>query len=398
MSGSGGLGLAEALERAASALGEHARAIRPANGDPAQLLEALGPDAGARVLSWLLANEPADGEELARVWAEDDAGVEALRRIDAEALPRVAQKILRKVLHRLRSRGVDLPVAAAPAVVAKLPPVEDTLSAAFVSPVDPHATRAIYLVEPHPAGGARLFEIMIDASRGVMGFEVYQAGRSRVRRFLRDIARNERFPAVEAPRESVHALVTRAAAAQPADRPLPRGLVEWRGRIASAPESASTPGELAARALGAESTPERLRRAVELVRERAVGPWPPSAEVLQDLASRLAEAAKGQIIVAGAARRQQLARILDEGAQSAFAGAQAARTANCFRETAYVQWKSGREEDARASLAAALAFEAGPEESGSIARALLEVALAPLLERLENEMAGEEDSSRLVKT
>ena len=398
MSGSGGLGLAEALERAASALREHARAIRPANGDPAQLLEALGPEAGAQVLAWLLANEPPDGEELAEAWVEDEeGGIAALHRIDAESLPKPARKALRKVLHRLRSRGVELPTAAPAAVVAKLPPIEDTLSAALVSPVDPRGTRAVYLVEPHPSGGARMFELMLDAERGVLGLEVYQAGRSQVRRFLRDIARNERFPAVEAPRESVQALVARAASAQPADRPLPRGFAEWRGHVAGAPEPARTPGELAAEALGAESTPERVRRAVELVRSREVGPWPPPGEVLQDLANRLAENAQGKIIVAGPVRRQQVARILDEAVESVYAGPQAGRMASCFREAAYVLWKTGREEDARAALAAAQAFEAGPEAWAPLARATLEVALAPVLERLDREMAGDEENSRLVK-
>lgn len=399
MRGSAGIGLAEALERAASALRARAGAIRPANGDPAQLLEALGPAAGAEVLAWLLANEPADGEELAQAWADDEpSGVEALQRIDLERLPKPGQKALRKVLHRLRSRGVALPTAAPAALVAKLPPIEDTLEAAFVSPIDPGGTRAAYLVERHPSGGARMFELMLDATRGVVGFEVYQTGRSQVRRFLRDIVRNERFPAVEAPREAVQALVARAASVQPADRPAPRGFAEWRGHVAAPPEPARTPGDLAEEALGRDAAPGRVRRAIELVRGRQLGPWPPRAEFLQELANRLAESAKGQIIVAGGARRQQLAREIDEAARTACAGTEGARLAGCFRESAYVLWKTGREEDARAALAAAAAIEAGPDSGAEVARAILEVALGPLLERLEREMAGDEENSRPVKS
>jgi hypothetical protein len=323
--------------------------------------------------------------------------VAALRRIDVEALPKPARKLLRKLLHRLRSRGVEVPTAAPPPLVAKLPPIEDTLAAAFVSPIDPRGTRAAYLVESHPSGGARMFELMLDAERGVVGLEVYQAGRSQVRRFLRDIARNERFPAVAAPREAVQALVARAAAAQPTDRPLPRGFGEWRSHVAGPPETAKTPGELAAEALGTQAMPERLRRAVELVRSRELGPWPPPGDVLQALASRLAEGAQGQIIVAGAVRRQQVARILDEAVASVYPGPQAARTASCFREAAYLLWKTGREEDARAALAAAQAFETGPEAWAELARAILEISLAPVLERLDRELAGDEENSRLVK-
>jgi hypothetical protein len=97
-------------------------------------------------------------------------------------------------------------------------------------------------------------------------------------------------------------------------------------------------------------------------------------------------------------RRQQVARTLDEAVASLYAGPLAGRTAGCFRETAYLFWKAGREEDARAALAAAQALDAGPEASAGIARAILEVTLAPVLERLETEIAGEEEGSRLVKT
>jgi hypothetical protein len=394
----GGLGLAEALERAASALREHAREIRPANGDPARLLEALGPEAGARVLAWLLENEPADGEELAAAWAEDEpAGVAALRRIEAQALAKPARKALRRVLHRLRSRGVEIPADSPAALVAKLPPLEDTLAAAIVSPIDPRGTRAAYLVEPHPAGGARMFELVLDAERGVVGLEVYQAGRSQVRRFLRGITRSADLPAVPVPRDSLRALVERAAAAQPADRPLPRGFAEWRSHIAAPAEGARTPGELAAEALGAEPSAELLRRAVELVRSREIGPWPPQGEVLQSLAERLLGSAKGPLVVAAPVRWSQVARTLDQAVESIYAGPHAARAARCFEETAYVLWKSGREEEAKAALAAARAFEAGPGTSAPVARAMLEVTLAPVLERLEQEIAGEDERSRMVK-
>jgi hypothetical protein len=398
VTGVAGLGLAEALERAASALREHARAIRPANGDPARLLEALGPEAGASVLGWLLANETADGEELAQAWAEDEgAGAEALRRLEGASLPKPARKALRRVLHGMRSRGLDVPVAAPAPVVAKLPPIEDTLTGAFVSPIDGGGTRAVYLVEPHPAGGARLFELLLDAERGIVRFEVYSTGRSQVRRFLRDIARNERFPAAPAPLEAVRALVERAAARHPADRPPPRGYAEWRAHVAAPPEGARTPGELAAEALGGEASPERVRRAAELVRTGALGPWPPAPEELQALAEKVLEGAKGQVIVAPEVRREQAARAIDEAVERIYAGPHAARVAECFREAAYVSWKAAQEDDARIALAAARALEAGPAESGPLARAILETALRPVLDELDRTLAGDDERSRLVK-
>ncbi|HEY8153469.1 MAG TPA: hypothetical protein VII72_05005, partial [Myxococcota bacterium] len=245
------VGLPEALERAATALPGDADGIRPANGDPAALLRALDAEAAARVLGWLLANEPEAGAELADTWAEDpDAASGPLPRLQAGALPKVGRKALSRARHRLRSRGIEIPEAQPAAVVAKLPPIEEELRAAFVSAVDPRGTRLAYLVESNPAGGVRLFELVLDEERGVLEFEAYATGRSKARQFLRDLRARERFPAVEAPADAVRALVQRIAEGQPASRPHPRGFIEFRAQVAEPAAGARTPGELAREALG----------------------------------------------------------------------------------------------------------------------------------------------------
>ena len=119
---SGGVGLPEALERAASALPRHADAIRPANGDPVQLQALLGEEAAVRVLAWLLAHETLAGAELADAWAEDpDQGAATVLRIDDARLPKPARKALRRVHHRLRSRGLSVPETKPAERVSTLP-------------------------------------------------------------------------------------------------------------------------------------------------------------------------------------------------------------------------------------------------------------------------------------
>ena len=117
------VGLPEALERAASALDADADAIRPANGDPSQLLRGLDAEAATRVLAWLLEHVPAAGAELAAAWAEEpDAGAAPILAIPEEGLPKPARKTLRRARHQLRSRGVAVEVAPRVQVVASLPP------------------------------------------------------------------------------------------------------------------------------------------------------------------------------------------------------------------------------------------------------------------------------------
>ncbi|MGH0034697.1 MAG: hypothetical protein ACQGVK_06680 [Myxococcota bacterium] len=392
------MSLPEALERAASALPGDADAIRPANGDPHQLLALLDGAAATRVLAWLLGEEAEAAEELAGVWAGEETGREALGSLVEADLPKSGRKALRRVRHRLRSRGEALPESApAEPLVAKLPGVSDHLELAFVSGLDPRGSRLVYLVESNPGGGARLFELLLDEERGVADFDVYQAGRSKLRQFLKSLTHRSRMSVCEAEPRAVRALVARAVAAQPADRPFPGHFAEWRVRIVGDAEGEATPGDQVAAALEVEVSPAQLQRAADSVRSGAVGPWPPSRSELALLAERVKEGAQSGLVLSGAQRRGRLNDLVAAQAESVYAGDFGEHTAVRWRETAYVAWKTGREEDARAALAAAKAFAGSPPGENIVALALLEVALAPVIEemmRAEAEASGADESER----
>jgi hypothetical protein len=373
-------GLPEALELAAQALRRDADAIRPANGDPYRLYELAGAAGSKRVLGWLLANEPHAGEELAEAWADDPEGPgQALLALDAEALPKPARKILRRVMHGLRTRGVAVPEAAPAERTATLPKVEDGLDEARVTPFDPRGTRMVSLVASHPGGGVRLFQIAIDDARGVLDFEVLSAARRDVRRWLRESSRGEALFNVPVPPDSARALVARAAAHQPASRSFPRGFAEWRSRCAEAP-GAKTPGELAREALApADDASGAVARVAARVREGALGPWPPEPRRLQELALKVGDARGGLVVVSDAARRDQIQRVVDEACEEWAAGEGGAAASWRFEELAYIAWKAGREDDARELLAAAAALREPGAARLPLARAFLETWLAPLL-------------------
>ncbi|MCZ6785271.1 MAG: hypothetical protein O7G30_18375 [Proteobacteria bacterium] len=399
------MSLADALERAASELAGDADAIRPANGDPIQLLGSLDHGAAVRVLTWLLANEPEAGDELAVRWAEQEDGAAPLAAVDESALPKAGRKALRRARHRLRSRGVAVDEAPAEPVVARLPDVGDALELGFVSLLDSRGGQLVYLVESKAGGGARLFEVVLDEVRGVVDLEIYSAGRSVIRRFLRDVTSRARFPAQEADPSSVRALIARVDAAMPADCARPRAFGEWRSRLLAGVKEASvlTPGEQARDALGDETNPPALKRAAELVEQGEFGPWPPDRGRLETLAEKLREQAESRLIVSGARRTEQLNSLVQDAAVELFSGDFAGQTARRFLESAYGLWKSGREDDARACLAASSAFSGDAPADQPAARALIESALGPLLATLRatsgDQQSGKQDgeSSLLVE-
>lgn len=374
------MSLAQSLERAAAAVPSLADVIRPANGDPDRLLAALGPEGGARILAWLLDHASDDGGELALSWSETETGAALVLGLDEAALGKPGRKALRRVRHALRARGVAVPKAAPKPVVAALPKLDDELGGAFLSPLDGAGARVAVLVETQPGGGARIFELILDEGRGVLEASVYDTRRSDARRFEKRLQERERFASHPVALASFQALVRRCAASHPVDRALPRAFVEWRSKLAGAPAGAATPGELARAALGDDVTPERVARAAELARGREIGPWPPTdAAALRDAAERIAEAAKSKLVVSDAQRREQIDGVLRDASTASYGGASAPRTAAQLEESAWALWQQGRDDDARACLASARALREAPEAEHAVTKALLEVALAPVL-------------------
>ncbi len=387
------IGLPEALERAASALPEVADAIRPANGDPLQLARELSAGGATAVLAWLLEHEPAAGAELALAWADDPETARPVLDLDPAALPKPARKALRRALHHLRSRGVAVPESTPAATVAKLAPLEDAVDEARITALDPHGVRIAYLASARPGGGVRLFEVVFDDVHGVHEFEVFETGRSRARTFLREAARREPWPAVEAPSASVRALVARAATHQDPDRSPPRTFTEWRSRICEVPRDTATPGELCRRAHEPASEAD-LGPVADWVREGRVGPWPPPIDRLGGCVDRLDEIAKGTLIVSGAARSEQVDRALEEALEEVYDEAQRSRLADAFEENAYVWQQLGRAEDAVLAIAAASCLRDRDSRAQPVIREMLERLLAPALTRAregtpEGEGAGE---------
>ena len=101
-------------------------------------------------------------------------------------------------------------------------------------------------------------------------------------------------------------------------------------------------------------------------------------------------------LTVGAAIWEQAEHVLENGLEEIFAEPFRSHTAARFEETAYVFWKRDREDDARACLAAAAAFRAGDARQNPVAKAMVERVLAPVLQKLEEEIQEDEQKSRIV--
>ncbi len=378
------MSLAERLEEAATALPDEADAIRPANGDPMALLQTLAPESAPRVLRWLLEHGPAEAEELLDDWLHEPAGLAAIEALDVAGLAKPGRKVLRRTLHRAKSSGLDVtdPVAkGAEPKVGRLPDVDERIDEAYVARFDPRGARLVYLVESTPSGGARVFEALIDLGRGLVDFQVYKAGRSAVRSFVRDVTGRARYGARAAEPEQVRALIARHVAVHPADRPFPRNFDDWRGKLLADAENQPTPGEAARKTLASAS--EAAADVDALLAEvdaGDLGPWPTTDRALLE-----STAAEVRAAVDGV-EDDALAAKLDEAVTAAVAGLfdedEVERCAERLDEMAHVYTQEETPALAAAAIRVADELRAAPSEPHAFTERSTRRLLAPLIEEL----------------
>ena len=386
------MSLPECLERAASELSPLADRIRPANGDPRRLLDLLPPADAARVLRWVLTQDEAAAEELLEAWSEFPEAASIVAAVPEGEIPKAGRKLLRRALHRLRAQGIAVAVveASAPTPARRITSTTDRWQAARLSAPDFRGTRMGYLVDDHPAGGARLFEIRFDPARGILDFKLYNAGRSKVRGFLKSLMAGTSQHLFEVEHASLCALVRRASLVQPVDRALPTFFVEWRSRLFSESiEKESTPGELARQALGSAADPEKSREIVLAdLRAGRIGPWPPATAWLGE---RMDRAQKAVAELEGPARSEAIHAWVDATSEELEASTNAGELADQLAEWAWIEWQREDLDRARALLAASAELAGnfsenkGDEGKRAFSRARVEAVFGPFLESLKHE-------------
>jgi hypothetical protein len=237
-----------------------------------------------------------------------------------------------------------------------------------------------YLVDSHPSGGARLFEIRFDEGRGLLDFKIYNAGRSKVRGFLKSLTESAGRRLFEVDRDALRALVWRAAKAQPVDRPLPTGYVEWRARLFDdALEKEATPGEQIRASLGEGDRTAGLEALCADVKAGVLGPWPPTTAWVGDWMDKGREAVDG---LEGDARGSAIDAWIDEVAAALVEETDGALLARNLDELAWVRAQEGNEEGAKALLAVSGAIQEDTTASLVLTRARVESLFEPFLASL----------------
>lgn len=336
----------------------------------------------------LLALPPEELESaLAALVAAGAEGANLLLELEARAADRAARKQIRRAIHVLRSRGVEIAPARRKGQGSVLRPLQRPVEQGIVTPVDPLGRRVLFLLVP-ARGGVDLHEIAVSDRDGLLGLQSRSGRRRDARAFLRELRGSDQTRSVEVAGAEVRALLSKAVDATP-DLParIDPALVEELREGAGV-----TPGErLHKERDAAELGTALLERSIDkLVEAGRLAPWPLRGEALEELARELLEIERSPLVLSELQKRERRAAAQLEAARTLFDAATLELYASRLEETAVFLDAEADEEGTRALLALAERVRGAAEaplEIGFLRRAL-ELSLRIAGERLEEEQKG----------
>ena len=325
------------------------RARLPAEDSIESWLSAVGGSLGGLLLEL-------DDERFAAALEELGAcGVEAVPALRAaeRAADRVRRKRVRRMLHRLRSRGVDVGSALRAGSVPGLRPIAREAERAFATFIDPGGQRLLFLLVP-VRSETRVYEVLVSDVRGVLQVGRFEARRREARGFEREL--RSRDGVFEIPAGGARALIAGFARVEagPGAGGVAPGVdpVLLTELLAGARAGGPVPGELARERLsGRELSGSSAERALRVRFERGrLAAWLPATSVVEAAQHELASVRDGVLVLSEPQQRERERTLLARHAERAFDPETRARIARRLEESAWGLLEGDDEEGALAAL------------------------------------------------
>jgi hypothetical protein len=329
----------------------------------------------------------------------DVASAEVLALADQVLEDRGLRKAARRELHRLRSMGIEPPVAVAtavepPASTESRPRLFD-VTESWVTDIDPTGSRALWLLAERPLGGVWFAAVLLNDQRGLQDLSLVDTTRKRFQREF-DEARRGATVWVTVPGPYSLQLVREAVdVGREVGGGLPTRYGAFRdvfGEAASAPQrglvyDTISPVEI-------NFNPGWLEESPRLLGEPEVNGWHiPMPSDLRGRALEVARAPSTGLLVPGHAPEQQALQLVADAAHSALTPVVRRGLRRRLEETAYLFFQTDRLAMARLAAAAAHAMEDGgvPPERHPLLQLLLGAGLGRLTgsETVGSRRAGE---------
>ena len=228
---------------------------------------------------------------------------------------RLVVKSLRRAIQRLRQSGirVELPKEGEPV----FKPAERAKPEAFVTGIDAHGARLVFLVQPRSPHGLNLFEALTTEDRGLVEFRAYETHRRGVDRFLH--ALRERSPLLLTATEPAHARWLVAEAMERnvhSGTRLPAGASELRLLWDTGEQPAAPAPEAVSRVADSDSA---LASSAKLMEHESFKGWYVDPDLLKPALEKIHDAGSSRIVLTPLQKNERLAAVVREATDEIFA-------------------------------------------------------------------------------
>ncbi len=313
---------------------------------------------------------------LGGLYEKDMAIVAAMGGVPTERMARLLQALLgsvsdkgilkgiRRSLYRIEQRGVPIERVGeeTPEPSVLRPPVEDQAKG-FISGVDSEGVRIVFLRIPRKPKGLHLFQGIVSDTRGLIEFNGMETTKRGFREFYQSISAPGRVPVVEVDAGYCRFLLEEAAQ-----------LTEERGEVPPAPYLASKgdlarvermetpPAFLFLDEDAIQRDPRLLRNSSDLFQIEPFSSWFLPPEDVRKYAELIEEAEESRLVLNPVQKETRLQETYQKAMIELFPDNNRLRYKRRLEEMAYILLKEGKEDRARAALAASIDLRFAPRD------------------------------------
>jgi hypothetical protein len=269
------------------------------------------------------------------------------------------QKMIKRSLYRLRSKGISIEEASPKKEASILRPVQAEPPKGMGGGFDSLGQRFLLLVIPHSGRGGTVMEGVISDSLGLVNFSGEEMTRKGVRIFLEEIQKKSPFPLVEMEASYVGFLFAQAYRTTLARKEaVPQEYLHLKGEIEDVKKEYERPliySYLPSDEVVGEDW--RLGRGGDLLKGDLFSGWRIEEDLILRYADEIREAEESKIVLHPTQKEARFQGIYQKALSELFSGERRFLYKRRLEEMAYLLFKLGKEEEARLSMAIALDLE-----------------------------------------
>jgi len=312
-------------------------------------------------LESLLGKDLKSDEHLAELLAtlSDAKAARVLQRMLKVSKEKKVQKMIKRSLYRLRSKGFSIEETPFNKEASILRPVQAEPAKGMGGGFDSVGQRFLLLVIPHSGRGGTVMEGVISDTIGLVNFSGEEMTRKGVRAFLEEIQTKSPFPLVEMEASYVGFLFAQAyRSTLERKAAIPQNYLHLKGEIDGVKKEYERPliySYLPSDEVAGED--RWLGRAGDLLKVNLFSGWRIEEDLIGRYAEEIREAEDSKIVLHPSQKEARFQGIYEKALSELFSGERRFLYRRRMEEMAYLLFRLGKEEEARLSLAVALDLE-----------------------------------------